>query len=257
MKKITIIEHIVTDAPALICGHCGDGVIKFKPRCVLEIESIASINNHDLEDFDFEWVYGQSIVRGYCSRCSETTIFITDYSLAEHLEYDNATGDLTKSYKDTLTIKFASPAPRFSIISNLYPKGINQLLEASFIHLFNDKASCANKLRICIESVLDDIGIKKTVINNKGKRQALNAHSRIELLKSSAKSKHNQAYTYLMAIKWIGNTGSHSGKPPSETAIIAAYKLIDKALDILYIGSDQKLVKLAASTIKGKGKIKG
>jgi len=47
-----------------------------------------------------------------------------------------------------------------------------------------------------------------------------------------------------MAIKWIGNEGSHPSEKVSDSIVEDDYEIIDKALDLIYLKSDKKLKKL-------------
>ena len=59
---------------------------------------------------------------------------------------------------------------------------------------------------MCIEILLDNLKVPKTELSKKSKRKRLTLHSRIEKLSET----HPNIEKHLLAIKWIGNDGSHT-----------------------------------------------
>jgi len=57
---------------------------------------------------------------------------------------------------------------------------------------------------------------------------------------------------FLLAIKWIGNTGSHTGKL-ERIDVLEAYELLELSLNKLYDDTEIKLSKISKEIIKRKG----
>jgi hypothetical protein len=139
-------------------------------------------------------------------------------------------------------------APHIIKINDEYPEDIQNILLSTFSLFWIDKASCANRLRYCIERILDSFSVPQHQ-RSKGKLILLSLHKRIErFCKKNAKHK-----SILTAAKWIGNAGSHSDKVKS-TNILDGYRLIDYMLKELYINEEKEVLKLSKKVIKTKGK---
>lgn len=137
---------------------------------------------------------------------------------------------------DHYTVKCISPPINIIPIHKEYPKLMKEILKLSFLLFWVDISSCANKIRIAIEILLNDRNIKKTITNRMGKRVKLSLHKRIEHCPD------DKVKSLLLAIKWIGNDGSHNNDHLEIDDVLDAYQFIDKVLDILYIKSDEQLL---------------
>jgi hypothetical protein len=95
-------------------------------------------------------------------------------------------------------------------------------------------------LRIALEALMDYRGIKKHCT----------LHTRIDLFKSKY-PKQAALADKLLAIKWIGNGGSHlSGLKHKH--MVTAYKLTEHVLDELFNKTTEKLAKTASVINKTK-----
>ncbi|MEZ9627776.1 DUF4145 domain-containing protein [Aliivibrio fischeri] len=157
------------------------------------------------------------------------------------IHYDEYPDIWDLEYVDKITIKYIFPSPKLIPLSNKYPTIINTLLEDSFCLYWSSPSSCANKLRIIVEEILNDLKIPKKHKTKKSKLVLSTTHHRIGRLGN--KTKFKEASEYLLAIKEIGNPASHASSF-DENAIIPAYKLLNKALDLIYIGYDKELNRL-------------
>ena len=112
-----------------------------------------------------------------------------------------------------------------------------------------------NKLRIVVEEVLNDLSIPKKAKIKNGKNavkfKGLSAHARIGKLKE--KAKYKDVADYLFALKWIGNDGSHSLIEVDLVVLKDTYKILNKALDLIYLKTDEKLKKRVSEINKKKG----
>jgi len=97
--------------------------------------------------------------------------------------------------------------------------------------------------------LMTDQGVKRFV-NNKGKRNSLNLHSRLELFKKN----QPQIADHLLAIKWIGNSGSHIGKI-EKVDILDAFELLEYSLNKLYDNSEKRINNLAREINRVKGPV--
>ena len=104
------------------------------------------------------------------------------------------------------------------------PQTVKDELTKSFALYWIDLESCGNKIRIAIELLLDALAIPTMP----------SLHKRIECYPDPT------VKSYLLAIKWIGNTGSHADTLTQQD-ILDAYEMMFKVLDVLFEKTEDKL----------------
>lgn len=142
--------------------------------------------------------------------------------------------------------KFFVPNLRmFDLNDNRIPRSIRVQIDSSFSLYFNDESSCANKIRTAIELILDDL---KAPVKRKTKSNKLvfirTLHERIEHYKKTKP----QLCTLLLALKIIGNEGSHTSKIENED-LLNAYEILEEVIDHLYIKKRNRIMKIANNII--------
>jgi hypothetical protein len=112
--------------------------------------------------------------------------------------------------------------PTLSIIE--VPSSVNEvvaeLVQKSFTLFWIDLDSCANKIRQALEQIAID-----------AKAKGENLHRKIESLR---KLLGDSLTDTLLAIKYIGNEGSHLGPPFTRDQIVNLYSLLEDVLHQLY-----------------------
>jgi len=112
---------------------------------------------------------------------------------------------------------------------------------------FADYGASANHIRIALERILDHLKVKKFELK-RGKRVFISLHKRILLLPS----KYNDVSDLLFAIKWLGNTGSHSHKITIDD-VMDAYEILEVVLNEIIENKTKKIKKMAKKINKRKG----
>ena len=120
------------------------------------------------------------------------------------------------------------------------PSSIVNLIFESFELYWIDEGSYANKIRIVIEHLLDLQKIAKTKLL-RSKRLKLSLHKRIELFSN----KRPYEAEALMAIKWIGNNGSHSNDKLKKSDILDAYDILNHVTTKIYEKDTSQINQLA------------
>lgn len=139
--------------------------------------------------------------------------------------------------------KIFIPPLSFFIVPEKTPNEIKTLLDLSFSIVLQSPASAVNCLRSCLEKLLD-IYIPLTTTKK-------TLHHRIEqdvpkhLLLSPFQS-------YLMAIKWLGNSGSHDLDEITLQDIMDVYEIMEFILGSLY-GHTQNILQKAQLINQKKG----
>jgi hypothetical protein len=137
--------------------------------------------------------------------------------------------------------KYFYPNLRIFNLSDEIPVNVSKQINLSFSNYFDDLSSCANRVRNSIELILDDLKApkwKKTNAGNVYKFKAL--HQRIEHYGKRNKNISN----HLLALKIIGNEGSHVGNVESED-ILDAYEILEQLIEFAYIKKTKRIAELA------------
>ena len=77
----------------------------------------------------------------------------------------------------------------------------------------------------------------------------MSLHDRIKLLPK----KYQDIQEIFLAVKWLGNAGSHSGTTVSSDDVLDAYELMEKLLTEVFDDKSNKIKELAREINKNKG----
>ena len=178
-------------------------------------------------------------------KCKEIVVCAGNASEGpEYEQLENGQWELV-SQKEHIPVYFL-PSLKIIPIKKNYPENLVRELTASFTHFFSDLTSCANKIRICIEILMDEFKVKKTYMM-KGKRKHSTLHYRIQ----EYGKKNPEISNYLLAIKWIGNSGSHYDTLKVDD-ILDAYEIFDYCLNKIYDTYTKELKKITKEINKKK-----
>lgn len=139
---------------------------------------------------------------------------------------------------DYFSPRHCDPMPDVIELPVKCPDEVAKELRAAFALFWAQPEPCAGRIRVAVEALLDHIGVPKKTTTAKGKQIDLKLHERIEAFAVS------NAVTgpHLMALKWLGNAGSH-GSRVSRIDLLDAFEIMEHALvEIL----DKRSAKVAA-----------
>lgn len=128
------------------------------------------------------------------------------------------------------------------------PENVVLEIEKSFSLIFSDPPSSANHIRVALEHLLTHLKIKRFTTNN-GRRHFLTLHKRIELLPV----KYEGIKDIFLAVKWLGNAGSHSNHTVTLDDVLDSYELTIELLDEIFSKKRKKAQSLAKKINKNKG----
>ncbi|MFC7541785.1 DUF4145 domain-containing protein [Siccirubricoccus deserti] len=131
------------------------------------------------------------------------------------------------------------------------PSDVTAAVKAASTLIWADSEAAANKIRIAVEHFLNERKVPKSTINKKRKRQSLSLHTRIEKYKAKNKDLAN----HLMALKWIGNNGSHTAALKRKD-VLDGFQILHHIIDEAYYKTRIKLTELSKDIIKRKGRPK-
>lgn len=216
--------------PDWVCPACGSNTLAIKEGS-FHSEQTAESRKIWKEDWsglsDLEFVF---VCLLFCerTRCESIIAVSGTGSVIELPEYQRADGD-----GDTLLIyraaSFIPALPAFDIPPKC-PVTVSRPLIQSFSLFLRAPGSAANTIRIALEELMTALGIKSVG----------SLHRRIEQLPAEY-AEHRDA---LMAIKWLGNAGSHELDKVSSQDIEDAYQIIEFVLRKIYAGSTESIAEL-------------
>lgn len=222
-------EHI----PEWPCPNCADGKLIFEQQS-LYFRSAKKLYSHDdfrKEDFEngillgmvaavgkafFQLQFKQARFNAFlqCKICSET---VSVCGRAEILPSHSQS-----SHKESIFLIpefYSPPLPIFPLLKE-YPKDIKRELAKSFSVFFADSSSAGNKLRTCIEILLD----------NQKVQESNSLHSRIQEFRKT----NNDLGEMLLALKLLGNEASHTTEL-NKNDLITAYEIIEYVLEKIFV----------------------
>ena len=213
------------------------------------VESRASQKARSDDDWTPDWISGSFGGTLKCNnvKCGESVLIMGIMSVEDDVEYDEETGMGNLTFSEELFPVAFIPTINIFTIHLDAPGPIKAAVLEAFKVYWIDIASCGNKIRIVVESIMDDQKILKTYING-GKRTGYSLHKRIELFKSTKPEEAD----LLMAIKWIGNSSSHTGDILTRDDILDAFEILEYVLTKLYEKDSARLKKLSKAINKKK-----
>ena len=226
--------------PSLPCPRCGSYLN-------LNSESlVVKTAQHDINLFAY--VTEEEIVPkfscwmqcGYAD-CGEV-VSVSGY-LTHHLFHAN---ERDVEIARNLHPKVIIPSPPIIQIGKEVPGDIQEHLARSFTLFWIDNEACANRLRVALELVLKAWGFPREDENGR----PVTLHQRIE--KWQALYGRGALGMSLMALKWLGNAGSHEDGI-SRDRILDAYDIFASALKALFPEDLRPIEQLANDIVKSKG----
>jgi hypothetical protein len=225
-----------------LCGRCQRGHLRRDHRAWVEELTADTVLGREHEDWDNE--FERSRFAGLL-RCDSPTcrdpVSVTGTLRSEGRkvgcdEYETVT---------TYWVTTVSPPPLPYPISDSVPSAIGSRLRSAAGLLWSDHDAAANKIRQAVEALLDERRVKKYPRN--GPRKPIPLHARI----TDFSAKYKSAAQHLLAIKWIGNAGSHDGGL-SRSDVLDALDLMEEVLEEVYVRHRLAVLRKAVSINKRK-----
>ncbi len=242
------------NVPQWTCPVCHKGILKGDKTTIKVFENEASKRAHDNENWEPEWVSGSYIGHLICNNdsCGESIASI-GIMMVESDYYFDKDGQEQYTYSQFLYPKSFIPALQPFKVSEEIPSLIRTAIISSFDIYWIDTSSCGNKIRVIAERIMDDQSIPKTYIDNHKKRRSYPLHRRINFFEKI----HPNEARLLMAIKWIGNFGSHQSESLTLDDLLDAYELLEHVTNSLYARKEAERIKRLSKEILKRKKPRG
>mgnify|MGYP003042699446 CR=1 FL=1 len=243
-KEIADHESLPWDCPYCTRGHlaiCEDSLQKGETR--------DSAEGHEHDAWEPEWIDGRFACLLRCSNCTGKIAVAGKYRVEDNRHYDPAIGEVDDSVTILIPL-FFSEAPHIVRLPERTPSKVSDALAASFSLYWHDPDAAANRIRAAVEALLTARGVKQTSGTGRGGRtgRRLTLHQRIELFAAKAPLLADK----VMAIKWIGNAGSHS-RPLDREDVLDGLEIMEYALNELYFKQRERVVALANTINRRRG----
>lgn len=239
------------------CPSCGKNSLKHNKDKFYSRQSAGSLKAADDYYFEPDWIKEvfTSVLICEDSECNEvvtcTGVGYVDFEIVIN-EYGEQEQEFFTYYEPQVFI----PALQYINIPSECPDEVLENLQEAFSLTLLSPSSAANKVRAAIENLLSEYNIPKYKIQRgkgggKGRRIFISLHERI-VIAGRRKKIFDELNGILIAIKWLGNEGSHATSGITHNDIFDAYRLTEHILNVLY-PSDMNLQKKAKEIVKNKG----
>lgn len=237
--------------PHFPCPKCPRGMLFLDKESLSIKEPQYSIDQHLGSKWDPELTEERFIAFLICSNqfCGE--IAAITGNVDSELEYlPEQTNDIYTPYEISKSLRLRSifPVPQLFDIPKEIPKKIEIEIMAAFQLYWSDLGACANRLRISVESILDDLQIPAFDLKKSGYAYRIKLNDRISEYK---KIDPDHAAT-MDALRLIGNVGSHEGDVAQDT-ILDAFQIYEDTLAELYGKRSATMQKLKQRIIDSQG----
>ena len=220
------------------CPTCGSGKLRSNKHAFHYSETNLSKADHGDHRWEPDWI--QNIF---------SCLMVCTNSACQDIISSNGKGSVSyEDLRETFSPIYFYPNLKFFNIPNGTPQDVVDEVNKSFSLFFADPSSAASHLRMSLEYLLNSLKIKRyTIAGNK--RRYLPLHNRIHLLPE----RYEQVKELFLAVKWIGNAGSHSNKDVGKNDVFDCYDLMSVLLSEVVSNRSEKTKILAKKINKKKG----
>ena len=232
--------------PPWPCSKCGRGTLVLHDSMYRQEETAESINCRSDSDQEPEWIHGLFTAHLHCANpdCKEIVVPCGTYHTSESV--DTESGDV--EYSEVLEPKFLSPAPDIFRIPANCPEAITSEIRKAFALFWSDSNAAGNRVRAAVELLLDHLKIRRRESKKNGKYHKLTLHDRI----LEFHPKNPDLGEQLLAIKWLGNVGSHTTDLKKDD-LIDDFEMLQFVLGELFEQTRKRLSTMARKIIRKKG----
>lgn len=231
--------------PAWPCPTCGKGTLALVPSSLVSQEQAISRQGHSHEAWDYDWVSLTFSAWFKCGNasCKEDVAVIGLGGIDPEYDEEHEIG-YTNYYKPL----FATPTLDIFELPAKCPDEVRHELKLSFSLFWSDESSAVARMRVALERLMDHLGMLTRKKNAKGKMHYFTLHERIEMFEKKEPVLGGQ----LMALKFLGNSGSHDSEIDRED-LLDGYEVLEHVLHELVNKRSKAIVALAKKLKKKHG----
>ncbi len=194
-------EWFATDAfPRWHCPSCASGHLALTGVFELETGACSEYvaRNGSVDPSDYSGLFQGTLA---CTQCLERGFVLGQVGLDWDQDNEGA-GFVQKYFKPRAVI----PTLHLFDIPKRCPHDVKEELTRAFMLYWVDLGASATALRTCVERILSKRRVPLMGRNKKGKKYRMSLDERLRTFKQKDPARAEQ----LMAVKWIGNEGTHS-----------------------------------------------
>ena len=231
--------------PSWHCPSCTGGYLRLKAESLHALQTSESLKAQDHEAWDADWVILRFSALLQCNNdsCSES-VGVTGRGRVEIVQTSAYDGE----YVEFFYPEYFNPSPSLIALPHSCPEEVTAEIKRAFVASWGDCPAAVNRIRAGVERLLDFLKEPKTKINRKGARERISLHNRIVALGARDRALSDS----LLAIKWLGNVGSHSDAV-SRSDVFDALDILEIVLDELFIKHRKRVTELVSAINKKKG----
>lgn len=235
-----------TSCPAWPCPVCRKGTVALLQKSLIYKETIESERAHKREEWDPDWIRYTFTAWGECRHPSCKQEFAIAGTGGVAPDYGE---DGNYEWQDYFSPMTCHPMPDMFDFPAKSPDEVKEELRAAFAIFWLHQAACAGRIRVALECLMNHLGVPKRKKDKNGKYSDLSLHARID-----AFAKHEPTIgPHLMALKWLGNAGSHN-REVSQNDLLDAFEIMEHALGEIIDRRSAKVAALAKKLTKKHGR---
>lgn len=207
------------------CPTCGKGHLKADKDALLNQETGPSKAGHEHDAWDPEWIERRFVGLLTCNfgNCGDLVAILGDVSIVEEYGYGHD-GEPMQEFYERFKPRSLSPAPLPIRPPEDTPKLVRDALREASGLIWQSAEAAANQVRQAVEHLLDEQGVTKSATC-----AFLSLHNRIK----EFASKDVKNAEILLAVKWLGNSGSHASGLTRDD-VFDAFDMVELVLVNLY-----------------------
>ena len=230
--------------PDWSCPTCGKGHLKRDEASFLDIETGPSKAAHDHDGWDPDWIKRRFAGLLTCDfyNCGEVVAISGSVSVDESYSQDYD-GSWERTYSDIFTPCSIIPGPLPIRPPEASPENVTGRLREAASLLWQSSEAAANQVRQAVEYLMDERGVSQSAPG-----AYLSLHSRIKEFEITDPKNAE----FLLAIKWLGNSGSHAGGLKRKD-VLDAFDFVEVVLVNLYDTSQAEMLAKVQAINTNKG----
>jgi hypothetical protein len=235
------------DIPPFPCPTCNKGILKLVHGSWSHEMTVEAKKARSHPDWDPDWLeYTFAAVLRCNERFCQELVRVAGRGFPDYVEQYDEDGMPFSGLQDSFKPLFFHPSLNVFQPPAKTPKSVVIELRHSYQVFFCDPAAAANHVRSAIERLLTELRVPR--FSSGGRRRFLTLQDRISKL-----PKRYQIHTdLLLAVKWLGNAGSHDGLVKADD-VLDAYEITEHFLTELYDSKNTYVRTLAKRINKRRG----
>lgn len=235
-----------SSCPAWPCPVCRKGTLALIPKSLVYKETVESKRAHGHEAWDPDWITYKFTAWAECRHPTCKQEFAIAGTGGVGPEIDAEGGYEWEAYFSPL---FCQPMPYMIEIPTKCPEEVRDEIQEAFALFWSNRAACAGRIRVALESLMNHLGVPKRKKEKNGRYFDLSLHARIDAFAKTESTVRSQ----LMALKWLGNAGSHSTEVNKDD-LLDAFEIMEHSLGEIIDKRSAKVAALVKKLTKKHGR---